>query len=135
MTILPVHDNSNDIIIYLDTRSGSSFDILESTAWIREVVVQSQKRRKGCHFDHHYHHHHRHLDYYHHHYFQICHYSQGLGSFAVSVFLLLASGKGLRRFTKSLLVIIIIIIIIIKEMWVTRMSKMLNVHLDQFYNK
>ena len=30
-----------------NSRSGSSFDILESTAWIREVVVHSQKKRKG----------------------------------------------------------------------------------------
>lgn len=29
------------------TGSGSSFDILESTAWIREVVVHNQKKRKG----------------------------------------------------------------------------------------
>ena len=30
-----------------NSSSGSSFDILESTAWIREVVVHNQKKRKG----------------------------------------------------------------------------------------
>ena len=133
MTILPVHDNSNDIIIYLDTRSGSSFDILESTAWIREVVVQSQKRRKGCHFDHHYHHHHRHLDYYQSSLFSNLPLFPGVGKFCSFSFSPLGIWKGVEEVHQ----------VTVgnhhhhhqKDMWMTRMSKMLNVHLDQFYNK
>ena len=60
----PDHDHDNDDHHYDpdlhhddDDRSGSSFDILESTAWIREVVVHSQKKRKGFR-RHDFHHHH-----------------------------------------------------------------------------
>ena len=114
----PDHDHDNDDHHYDpdlhhddDDRSGSSFDILESTAWIREVVVHSQKKRKGFHRHHHHFHHHN---------------PQELGSFAVSVFRLLALGRGSRRFIKSLLVNI---------MLTNRMMRIFNKDEDDFDEK
>ena len=137
----PDHDHDNDDHHYDpdlhhddDDRSGSSFDILESTAWIREVVVHSQKKRKGFHrHHHHFHHHclhglldHHNLYHFHPHIHHHHHNPQELGSFAVSVFRLLALGRGSRRFIKSLLVNI---------MLTNRMMRIFNKDEDDFDEK
>ena len=84
-----------------NSRSGSSFDILESTAWIREVVVHSQKKRKGwCHQKYCYCNH-QWQNYFDNYFFP----AQELASSAVSASRLLVCGRGLKRFIKSPLVI------------------------------